>query len=436
VSVKELLGSGNAAAAALGLADRVKEVPASRRLGGPMFDSVTIDSSHLNAGSVAEALIYYGEVTVSVGGGALVQFVREFGSGNLMRAIGMGALHITFDRHGYAVTTANNPFRVHDFGGVSLVKTADGRAINSAWDEIDHLFQQEFGSTPQSRRLARDIADRVQLRDFNADIPQLAKRDALDRVFMTNAVRAWLQVMVPEYEVPKGFQIDTMDTGKGLVFLSNLDFEQINKFYHRRIPATHSSVSPDYLLAHVATVRREIALGADMNSDLWLGPGEAAMMRIRMNALAERATQSRTSIAKFHEIEFNGRTFREAVKSGEKTPCDVLDLLDNEETKKFKAWLSLQSPDARLIKEYDRAVFSKTGWAQRLPFRVGKIFVFAGIGVGVDAVLGTMGLATLATSALSAGSDVIASASDEFVLSKWLQAGSQINSLKDQQNNF
>src|SRR5262245_3427330 len=86
-----------------------------------------------------------------------------------------------------------------------------------------------------------------------------------------------------------------------------------------------------------------------------------------------------------------------------------------------QAWLSLQSPDARLIKEYDRAVFSKTGWAQRLPFRVGKIFVFAGIGVGVDAVLGTMGLATLATSALSAGSDVIASASDEFVLSKWLQ---------------
>src|SRR5262249_26070695 len=39
----------------------------------------------------------------------------------------------------------------------------------------------------------------------------------------------------------------------------------------------------------------------------------------------------------------------------------------------------------------------------------------------VDAVLGTMGLATMATSALSAGSDVIASASDEFVLSKWLQ---------------
>jgi hypothetical protein len=56
-----------------------------------------------------------------------------------------------------------------------------------------------------------------------------------------------------------------------------------------------------------------------------------------------------------------------------------------------------------------------------LPFRVGKIFVFAGIGAGVDAALGTMGLATLATSALSAGSDVIAGASDEFVLSKWLR---------------
>jgi hypothetical protein len=83
--------------------------------------------------------------------------------------------------------------------------------------------------------------------------------------------------------------------------------------------------------------------------------------------------------------------------------------------------IGAQNPEGRLIKEYDRAIFARHGWTQRLPFKLGKIGIFAGLGVAVDAGLGTMGLATAAVTALSAGSDLAVGATDEFVLSKILR---------------
>ena len=201
-----------------------------------------------------------------------------------------------------------------------------------------------------------------------------------------------------------------MNTGEGILLASDLDFEEINKFYHRRIPPEHSSVTEAHLLGNLMDVTREIIFGADADSELWLGPGQSAMLRTKMSALVQRVDKSQASTRIFHEIEFEGRTFREVIESGEKTPRDLINFLEHEDTRKFKAWLAKQDPDAALIREYDRAVFGKTGWTQRLPFRVGKLFAFGVLGIGVDAALGTMGLAGLA-----------ASVTDEFVLSKLLK---------------
>ncbi len=196
-------------------------------------------------------------------------------------------------------------------------------------------------------------------------------------------------------------------------------------FYHRRIPATHSSVTDSYLLSNIQGARKEITFSAGADTELWVGDGEAAILRTRINLLAQRATSSRSSIDAFHAIEFEGRTFREVINSGEKTPSDLIKLLEQEDTRKFKAWLGSQEPTGHLIKEYDRAIFGKSSWAERLKFRVGKIFVFAGIGAAADLTLGTMSMATLTTSALSAASDaasdVAFGATDEFVISRLLK---------------
>lgn len=386
-----------------------------------MFEAVTIDRSSVDVGSVAEALVYYGHVTLVTNAGSLVKFVQEFGGDNLLRIIDSGLLQLTYDQKHYIVRTVSNPIRFHDFGVTSLVKTADGRKIRSVGDEIESIFIREIGASHATKKIAQDLADRASIRDFSDKVLKTVRQDTLDQAFITNAVSAWMAAMVPEYELPANFNIKTMDTGKGILLVSGLDFEEINKFYHRRIPPEHSSVTDAYLLANLMDVTREIIFGADADSDLWLGPGQSAMLRTKISALAQRVDKSQASTQIFHEIEFEGRTFREVIASGEKTPRDLINFLEHEDTRKFKEWLAKQDPDAALVKEYDRAVFSKIGWTQRLPFRVGKLFAFGGLGAGVDAALGSMGLASLTAIGMSAATDMLASASDEFVLSKLLK---------------
>jgi hypothetical protein len=383
-----------------------------------MFEAVTIAGGDLNAGTVAEALIYYGRVDVVVGGGLLINLAKSFGGENIIRAVDMGALQLIYERTHHVVASVSQPYRVHSFTGVSMAGSADGKKVKSAQDELEEMFQRNFGKSQHTRLLARDLSDRLHERDFKAEISSQAVLDVLDEKFMTQATAAWLAAMVPEYALPSGFKVETADTGSGLVFVTGLDFDEINKFYHRRIPASHSSVDPAYLLAHVLTMRKEISYAADGKSDVWLGPGEASILQARMDVLASRISKTHSNINTFHDVEFEGRTFREAINSGNSTVSDLLALLENGETKKFKVWLASQPNDALLIKEYDRAIFQKSGWTQRLPFKLGKICTFAGLGVVVDVAIGSAGLATLVATGLSAGSDMVVGASDEFLLSK------------------
>jgi hypothetical protein len=382
-----------------------------------LFNSVTV-ASELDIGNVAEALIYYGRVNLVVNCGALRDLAKKFGPDNLLHIVDMGNLTLTFDRNQYGVVTFSNPLRTHSFTPISLAKMADGRVIRSATDEIEYYFVDEFGASTNTKRIAKKLSDKVRVRNLMTSISGQAFQDSLDQEFLRSAVSAWLGNMVPEYRLPAPLQIETMNTGQGLAFVSNLDFEAINRYYHQRIPVAHSSVSDAYMLSSILGARKEITFSSDDDTELWVGAGEAAMLRTRVNMLVQRAAKSKANIEAFHLIEFEGRTFRGVINSGEKTPADLIDLLEKEEARKFKAWINSQEPSGQLIKEYHRSILEKSGWAERLGVRVGKLFVFAGIGTSLDLALGTMGLATLTTAALGTASSVAFGATDEFVLSR------------------
>ena len=68
-----------------------------------MFEAVTIDSSKLDAGSVAEALVYYGRVNLVVHAGSLPKFIEEFGGDNLIRVVESDLLQMTYDQKRYVL---------------------------------------------------------------------------------------------------------------------------------------------------------------------------------------------------------------------------------------------------------------------------------------------------------------------------------------------
>jgi hypothetical protein len=175
-----------------------------------MFEAVTIAGSDLNAGTVAEALIYYGRVDVAVGGGLLVNLTKSFGGENIVRAVDMGALRLVYERTHHVVVSISEPYRVHNFTGVSLAGSADGKKVKSAQDELEEMFQRNFGKSQQARLLARDLSDRLHERDFREEISKQAILDVLDVKFMTQATAAWLSTMVPEYALPADFKVETV----------------------------------------------------------------------------------------------------------------------------------------------------------------------------------------------------------------------------------
>lgn len=252
------------------------------------------------------------------------------------------------------------------------------------------------------------------------EILSATQKDIKDGPFVDAAIRAWLHAIVPEYIVPDDFHVEIVTTKDGLAFLGRLDLDAINKLYHRRISPTHSSVTPSSLLSQFLNARKELSLAASLNTDLWVDDGLSSVIQQRVSTLIATQKKAKEDIAYFHNVTFEGRSFKEAINKGERSGADLIDLLQDEETRKFKAWLGAQPPEGHLIKEYDRAIFARHGWTQRLPFKLGKIGIFAGLGVAVDVGLGTMGLATAAVPALSAGSNIMVGATDEFVLSKIL----------------
>ena len=324
-----------------------------------MFEAVTIAGSDLNAGTIAEALIYYGRVDVVVGGGPLVNLARSFGGENIIRAVDLSGLRLMYERTRHMVVTTAKPFEVHGFGGVSMAGAASGEKVASSHDELETMFVREFGNNRAVRSLVRNLSDRLHERDFRTEITQQTVADVLDEAFMTQAVAAWLKIMVPEYVLSKNFKVQTADTGSGYIFATGLDFEEINKFYHRRIPASHSTVTPAWLLTQVQEMRKEISYSADASSDIWLGPGEAAMLKTRIDVLASRASKSQSNISTFHDVEFEGRTFKETINSGHSSIAELLNLLENDETRKFKLWLNAQPSAGVLVKEYDRSIFRR-----------------------------------------------------------------------------
>jgi hypothetical protein len=385
-----------------------------------MFSKVTIGTADFDLGAVCEALIYYGQTALWVNGGSIAQLTKELGYENVIRALELGALKLRYNRSLYAVHTQTNAkLQSHRFVRIHVEKSEAGEVFGSSADEIEYHFKKSFGNSTETISKARALAGMIEENSDSEDVILHTKDDIRDKEYVTNAVRGFLQAVVPEYTLPANLRFQVVHVrDDDYCVLTNLNLVEISRAYNRRIPTTHSTISEAWILSHIFDARRELDLSAIADSDLWVSDPLAAVIQKRVTTAFDRTNSSKEDIEYFHKVEFEKRTFRDAINDKARTGSDLLDFLEAPETLRFKQWLAAQEPDANLLKEYDRQVFSRHSWIDRIPVKFGKWVVFSAIGLGADALIGTGGLGALAAGAASVATDVAVSAGDDLISSK------------------
>jgi hypothetical protein len=377
-----------------------------------MFKSVTIAQKTADAGGVAEALVYYGKTDVVLRGGTLVPFLNAFGFHPLMRAIEMGLIQLTYEVAAHVVITNRNPFEVHGFA-IAGQTSSRGKGTMSAADQIELQITRAMGRSSETRAQARLLGQHAKERIQVESVLHAIQAQIMDKPYLENCIRETLRTLVPDYVVPEDMRLDTFDTGQGFVITTNLNFEEINRIYRRTVPVERSSLHMADMLARMLDAEKELDFASKCEGDLWVDETDSAILQLRTNSLVNRAVAAREHIDYFQRVEFEGRTFRTVINSGERSPSELLDLLEQEDARRFKNWLSSQPPTGALLKEYNRAVFSDTRWTRQLPFKSSKLMIFAGIGAALGYAEGMLGLGAAAGVAASFATNLAIGASDE-----------------------
>ncbi len=387
-----------------------------------MFEAVKINTGTFDTGAFSEALVYYNKVRFVGTRGNFVSIVRDFGFENVQRCVELGVLELQFQQQIYGVHTDAKPFEKHRFVATNLVKTERGREINSVYDDLDEIFSRQFGPSADIHRQARWLADNVREHRAPKKLFLDLKADLNNADWRMRSLEAILQELVPDYRSPIPLKFDPIEVGKDIfIVATNLSFSEMNELYHRRIPPSHSTITRAYILSLMFDAKRAAYFGAEDASDMWLDQATANILQAQINSLLNRTNARKRDVELFHELEFEGYAFKEVVNSRQRTPKEVVELLEKQNTINFKKWMASQAEDANLIKEYNKAIVSPAGWTQSSQFKTGKIFVFAGIGTAIDLSVGGAGLGSMAGAALSAAADVVLGSGDEFVLNKILR---------------
>ena len=361
----------------------------------------------IDAGLLAEALVFYQKVTVVGHAEVLRQLIRICGPDTLITLVGEGHLAFAYDPVLGAVATENVATALERHTLCNVEPQRSGLQ-----DVAPDVFMEATGKPGRSRRLARRFIEHASVLPHDASILDAARRDFQEPQYVEECVGYILAGLAPGYRQPSPLEFALREDDGYYSISTNIDFVAANEVYHRTVPASHSSLSAAQLLLMIVEAREHLSLAASLDAELLVSPTRSALVRLRMSSLLDRVNASGEQLAHFQELAFSdAHAVREAFSGGSRSISDLLPLLDN--ARRWKAWLAERPADGDLLREYWAAAFAHS-WLNSLPAKVTRWVVFTGIGVAVD-LAGAGGVGT----ALGVGASVVDATIVQRVVSGW-----------------
>jgi hypothetical protein len=382
-----------------------------------MFDQIVVRRSGnaapiLDVGLVAETLLFYQRVHLLIDVGSLVYLIDALGVDNLKRLLQLPGVTASFQRNLCgAHTDRGSGFPIHNFALITV--HGKGRFLNDK-EYLVETVERKLGLSRTSKKFARYLCEKLSFAPLPErpgqpdDFLRAAAEDLKDTLFIHEGVQDILTTLAPSARLPSNWTFIAHFVGSELgrqpqfVVETNIDFTSLNAEYHRLVPALHSSLSPEFLLAHFLSAREAAFISSRHMAELVIDPVSAALMRRRFLFLMHKRDKQVSQIDLFQEMTLqNAKQLREVINRGERSFEEFLELLDA--AQRFKRFLGSQNPDKELVSAY-YAEITRKGWVDKLPSKAVRLGVTTGLGAVAEALFpgGVAASVSLGISALDA----------------------------------
>ena len=178
-----------------------------------MFESIIIrklpnQDEGIDAGLLAEALLFYNSVHLLLDHGSLVRLLKTIGPDAILHLIEGGYMKATYFRNSFGThTNRDSGVPVYDFIAYEFAGTQEKGVFKNKKEKILHIFERTLGAGHDTNKAAKGFLQRVPIRKFcpgfeaSGSITNLARQDLDDIEYVENVVEIVLRNLVPGIEL-------------------------------------------------------------------------------------------------------------------------------------------------------------------------------------------------------------------------------------------
>jgi len=336
-----------------------------------MFEHVVLrrdeGGSPITAGQIAEALLYYQKVHVTIDRGTLFQLVKQIGIDRLKRLLQRPELSAVYCEENLAThTTLVGVTQFHDYLVFSLSGDQNTK-LNSPEERMAYELERQGILRKVAKEFSKWFANGIPIRKYSGNhfveggIPAAARHDLSDAEYVRAAIRQAIAGISGDQTDNDGLRFKLLHTDLGYCAFSNIDFDAINARRAKMVPPLEP-VTVAHLLSNILDARADLAMASYYGGDFVTSAVTSSIIRIRYAELLRRSQLNVESRQQFVDVVLlDAPSLSESVDAGERSIDDFFRLLDK--SSRFRNWLGAVSPDENLVHAYIREITSEP-WIQ------------------------------------------------------------------------
>lgn len=315
-----------------------------------MFDKILIKSESrcaerlLPIRDIVDMMFYYGEVHVVVSQFELGQLLQTFGEDILYQLINTKRLIVhPCDQHIGAIMQnglySAGMFR-HNFNSI---------------EQLLYMYHRQFKkNSADNMKFARRFSEILEEYKYPDSVQESIYQDIENDVFLSKATQTFIKQYYPEYRNSDEIALHAESVQAHLDGMyhieGNLNIDELNSMHHKLGYSGDFSYST--VLLAIGETSQDCYLSSELESELITDSRWAPVYQLRINECLQRTAKSKEQINIFQNATaYDYYSIGDAFIKNKLSSKELLSLLNNSNSIKFREWLSSLSGDKPLTYE-------------------------------------------------------------------------------------